>query len=60
MGVRTAGGVVVTKKVYGCNEKERVRTTGGVVVTKKVLECNEEGTCQNYRRCGCGEEGARV
>ena len=54
MGVRTAGGVVVTKKVYGCNEKERVRTTGGVVVTKKVYGC------QNYRRCGCDEEGARV
>ena len=33
MGVRTAGGVVVTKKMYGC---------------------------QNYRRCGCDEEGVWV
>ena len=37
-----------------------VRTAGGVVVTKKVYGCNEEGTCQNYRRCGCDEEGVWV
>ena len=37
---------------------KRVRTAGAVVVMK-VYGCGEEA-CQNYRRCGCDEEGVWV
>ena len=50
--VRTTGGVVVTKKVYGCNDEQTCQNC-------RSCGCDEEA-CQNCRRCGCDEEGMWV